>query len=117
MSAAFGPLLAAAATAHPVTDASAPPACPVAVGRTLPALRAADVSLARGDARQANAKLDLALATLGTAFRRRGLLDDTGLKLVLAQTEERKGKLSKAAGIKRRVLESRLRLCGYTPRR
>lgn len=109
-------LLAASAAADARTVASAPSGCSSAIARTVPILQAADVSLARGDSQRANARFDLALSNLGSAYRRRGLLDDSGMKLVLASAEENKGRLTKAAGIKRRVLESRLQLCGYRPK-
>ncbi len=106
-------IVAALSAAVPGADAKANADCRQNVERTLPELRAADAFLLRGSVRQANAKLDLALQRLGTGYRQRGLMDDTGLKLALARSEERKGKLAASARIKRRMLGVRLHLCGY----
>ena len=62
------PLLASGAAADTRMIATAPLGCPSAIERTLPHLRTADVSLARGNTRQANEKLDLALRSLGNSY-------------------------------------------------
>lgn len=52
--------------------------------------------------------LDQGLESLGDIYLHNGLLDDSGMKLVLARSKESQGDLETAAHIMRRVLESRL---------
>ena len=88
--------------------------CQPASGQALELLRKADGALARREARAANANLDAALKTLGSAYRRPTMMDDTGMHLLVAQSHQRQGKLTQAARLKRRVLVERLGLCGAT---
>lgn len=104
-------LIAVSAVAD--TRAPATSACRTAIERALPELRAADVLLVRKEMRAANARLDAGLRTLGNAYHRPGMIDDSGLSLVVALTDERRGRLERAARIKRHLLSERLKLCGH----
>ncbi len=50
------------------------------------------------------------IAALGSSYRSPSVIDDTGMKLVLAEGEEANGRLKVAANVLSRVLESRLAL-------
>lgn len=52
------------------------------------------------------------LLHLGDTYRRDDLLDDTGMKLIVAEDFERKGEMGKASAALRRILEERLILYG-----
>lgn len=86
--------------------------CGAAVQTANAQLHLADRATARRDGRAANAALDAGLAALGNAYASPPTLDDTGMHLVLATVEQRKGRFAKAALLKRRVLMERLQLCG-----
>ncbi len=49
---------------------------------------------------------------VGDTYVMQDLIDDTGMKLTLAQIEEKKGAVSRAATLKYRVLSSRLETYG-----
>ena len=106
--AACGLLVAACsvATAHAMPVAIA---CEAAESRSL--LAAADAAMAKRDFRAGNARLDEALASLGSRYRTSAMIDDTGMHLTLANIQLSKGKLRQAAVLKRRVLAERLELC------
>lgn len=59
---------------------------------------------------QASAFLDKAIANLGTDYASPKFIDDTGMKLTLANAEARSGKLAAAVTIKKRVVEARLEM-------
>ena len=59
---------------------------------------------------QAGAFLDKAIAALGSDYASPKTIDDTGMKLTLANAEARSGKLAVAVTLKKRVLESRLEM-------
>ncbi|WP_431045596.1 hypothetical protein [Roseateles sp. L2-2] len=65
-------------------------------------------ALDRKDVQAASRILDRGLEILGDAYFHDDLIDDTGMSLVLAQSEEKRGRLDVAANIKSRVLGSRL---------
>ena len=59
---------------------------------------------------QAEQFLDKALAALGSDYVSPKTIDDTGMKLTLANAESRSGKRAVAVTIKKRVLEARLEM-------
>lgn len=59
---------------------------------------------------QAGAFLDKAIANLGSDYASPKVIDDTGMKLTLANAEARAGKLAAAVTLKKRVLEARLEM-------
>jgi hypothetical protein len=59
---------------------------------------------------QAGAFLDKAIANLGSDYVSPKTIDDTGMKLTLANAEARAGKLAVAVTLKKRVLEARLEM-------
>ena len=59
---------------------------------------------------QASAFLDKAIATLGSDYVSPKVIDDTGMKLTLANAEARSGKLAVAVTLKKRLLEARLEM-------
>jgi hypothetical protein len=58
----------------------------------------------------ANQFLDKAIANLGSDYVSSKAIDDTGMKLTLANAESRSGRLAAAVTLKKRVLESRLEM-------
>lgn len=100
------------ATAHATPVAAA---CAAAEPRTL--LAAADAAVARRDFRTGNARLDEALASLGSSYRTPAMIDDTGMHLTLANIELRKGRVRQATVLKRRIVAERLNLCAATAAR
>lgn len=69
-------------------------------------------ALDRKDVLGASRVLDRGLEILGDAYFHHEFIDDTGMKLVLAQSEENRGRFEIAANIKIRVLGSRLAAFG-----
>jgi hypothetical protein len=59
---------------------------------------------------QAEQFLDKAIVALGGDYLSPKVIDDTGMKLTLANAEARAGKLAGAVTLKKRVLESRLEM-------
>jgi hypothetical protein len=59
---------------------------------------------------QAEQFLDKAIAALGSDYISPKTIDDTGMKLTLANAEARASKLAVAVTLKKRVLESRLEM-------
>ena len=59
---------------------------------------------------QAEQFLDKALAALGSDYVSPKTIDDTGMKLTLANAESRSGKRAAAVTLKKRVLEARLEM-------
>jgi hypothetical protein len=59
---------------------------------------------------QAEQFLDKALAALGGDYLSPKVIDDTGMKLTLANAEARNGKHAVAVTLKKRVLEARLEM-------
>ena len=59
---------------------------------------------------QAEQFLDKAIAALGSDYVSPKTIDDTGMKLTLANAEARSGKRAAAVTLKKRVLESRLEM-------
>ncbi|WP_394760998.1 hypothetical protein [Phenylobacterium sp.] len=59
---------------------------------------------------QVSTLLKQALDALGSAYVLPGLIDDSGMHLILANEAERKGDLGLANSMRRRILEERLRL-------
>lgn len=72
--------------------------------------QAGETALAAGEVDEALALFDRALAELGDGYRRAGVVDDTGMKLTLAEAEARRGNARTAANLKKAVLEARLAL-------
>lgn len=65
-------------------------------------------ALSQNDFANASRLFDQALQILGGDSLQSNMIDDTGMKLVLAKSEEAKGAVEVAANIKSRVLSSRL---------
>jgi Flp pilus assembly protein TadD len=61
----------------------------------------------RGNFEKANSLLDNALSLIGDSYIRPDVLDDTGLKLALAQAEIQNGDFEKAVALKKSVITSR----------
>lgn len=104
-------LLGAGHAVPPSAASRVPAACATVTDPARTALARADAALARRDARGANRELDAGLARLGGAYSRPDLVDDTGMRLVLARSHERR-QPRRAALDKRGVLAERLALCG-----
>lgn len=73
-------------------------------------LVAADKAVKKEEWAQANTLLKEGLDTLGDLYVSSDIVDDTGMKLVLASAKENEGPLQVAATIRRRVLAARLSL-------
>ena len=58
----------------------------------------------------ANAELKRGLEVMGSRYVSPNVIDDSGMKLVLARVEEQKGDVAKAVAIRRRILGERLEL-------
>lgn len=71
-------------------------------------LQAADQAMARKDWTAALGELERGLALMGDQYASGDTIDDTGMKLVLANAEAKKGNAQNAATLKHRVLASRL---------
>jgi len=71
-------------------------------------LRFGSGSAERQDQKTAGMAYKEGIAVLGDAYRDHNILDDTGMKLVLARSTEAKEGLVRAAPIYQRVLESRI---------
>lgn len=71
-------------------------------------LQAADQAIQRTELKAANDLLKQALEELGDRYARPDTIDESGMRLVLAAAEEKKGELSKAANLRRGVLTRRL---------
>lgn len=66
--------------------------------------------LSAGRAEEAIARLQEGLAALGDRYRTPDLIDDTGMKLLAAEDNQRAGRTPEAAEVMRRVLAARLSL-------
>lgn len=73
-------------------------------------LNTAEQALERQEWPLANVLLKRGLDTLGDRYTTSNTIDDSGMKLVLADAEERKGNLQTSAQIRQSVLASRLSL-------
>lgn len=73
-------------------------------------LVAADKAVEKEEWVLANTLLKKGLDTLGSLYVSPKIVDDSGMKLVLASAEEKKGSFQVAATIRRRVLAARLSL-------
>ena len=82
-----------------------------AVRRTL---AEANRVLTAQDFDRALAMFEKGLADLGTDYATAKTIDDTGMKLILANAEAAKGKPAVAANLKKRVLEARLEMYRQT---
>ncbi len=71
-------------------------------------LESADQAALREDWVEANALLKRGLEMLGSRYVSSGAIDETGMKLVLAEAEEKRGALDNAARMRRRILSERL---------
>ena len=71
-------------------------------------LRTADQALARSDYRRANYSAATAILKIGDRYTDPGMIDDTGLRLSLADWQERQGNLKQAAIIRVRMARTRL---------
>ena len=74
-------------------------------------LKLADKAVERRNFGGADAALDAALRAIGKRYASPTTNDDTGMHLVLADVQRRKGKLKQAITPKRRVLVERMELC------
>ncbi len=77
-------------------------------------LVAADKAVKKEEWALANTLLKEGLDTLGDLYVSSDIVDDTGMKLVLASAKENEGSLQVAATIRRRVLAARLSLLRET---
>ncbi len=93
------------------STASPQPRCQSGFAAASEQLRLADHSVTRRDFPAANRALDAALDKLGHAYAPGGMLDDSGMHLVVASQQERRGKLKDAVEIKRRILTDRMAMC------
>lgn len=75
-------------------------------------VKKAEQAIERQDWSSANALLKQGLDAVGERYAVHNSIDDTGMKLLLADTEEQKGCLQTAAQIRQRILASRLLLLG-----
>jgi hypothetical protein len=73
-------------------------------------LESAEKAIEKQDWPAANVLLQQGLTDLGNRYLTADIIDETGMKLMVAEVEEKKGSLSTAAGIRRGVLSSRLSL-------
>lgn len=73
-------------------------------------LKAAEQAIEKQEWPPANALLKQGLDVLGDRYISNNTIDDSGMKLVLAVADEKKGALQTAAHIRRSVLASRLSL-------
>lgn len=73
-------------------------------------LNTAEQALERQEWPLANVLLKRGLDTLGDRYTASNTIDDSGMKLVLADAEEKKGNLQTSAQIRQSVLASRLSL-------
>lgn len=73
-------------------------------------MRQADAASAKQDWVAANDAWLKGLNTLGDRYASPDAVDDTGMRLVAAEAEERRGNLNTAATIRQRVLQTRLDL-------
>ena len=102
----FGVVLALFATAT-----SAEGRCRSGYAGASAKLQVADRAAARRNFSAANRALDEGLRALGNAYAPPRMMDDSGMHLVVAWDQERKGRLKNAAAIKRRILVDRMSLC------
>lgn len=86
--------------------------CRLVVPAVTAARTAAANALKRGDYPAAIRQLDHGLRTIGDRYIDQDAMDDSAMKLVFAQDEQRKGRLQRAAVIKQRVLAARAAMCG-----
>ena len=70
----------------------------------------ADERIAIRDFEKANSYLKEGLFLLGDSYAVSDILDDTGIKLVLADLDEKKGEIENAVYIRRRMLSARLEI-------
>lgn len=97
-----------------MADPSAPPTfnrCQPRFELATAQLKVADRLIKRHALRSANDRLDSAIATLGGGYANNSTADDTGMKLIVADSFMREGKWKMAVGMKRSMLAARLRLC------
>lgn len=71
-------------------------------------LAAADATMKNKDWEAANRRLLEGLKTLGDRYVLPASIDETGMKLVAAEAEEKNGRLENAAQMRRRILQTRL---------
>lgn len=71
-------------------------------------LRGADHAIELSQWAAANVLLKRGLAEMGDRYARATTIDDSGMKLVLADMEDQKGNPQAASAIRRRVLAERL---------
>lgn len=70
----------------------------------------AEAAMRRHQWPSANLKLKAAIATLGDAYVQDDVADDTGMKLVTADIQEKEGRMSNAVIVRYMVLNARLAL-------
>lgn len=73
-------------------------------------LEQGEQALSRGDLAGANARLDEALAAIGTGYQSDRTIDDTGMQLIAANADAKKGDLAAAAKAKARIVKARLQM-------
>ena len=69
-----------------------------------------DAEIAAQNWEAANKLLKQALAELGDRYTRSDTIDDSGMKLIAAELQEREGRLDNAAHVRRRILAERLEM-------
>ncbi|MCL2716505.1 MAG: hypothetical protein FWD68_18550 [Alphaproteobacteria bacterium] len=70
----------------------------------------ADTEIARRDFENANNTLNAELGELGNRYSDPRVIDDSGMKLIVARDHDRNGRLEDAARIRRNILNIRLHL-------
>jgi hypothetical protein len=78
------------------------------------ALNKGDAFLANGDFVGALESCRLGLKRLGREYTTPVTIDDTGMKLIAAENQEKEGKLGNAASMTCRILRTRIELWGTT---
>jgi len=73
-------------------------------------LEKADAEITAQNWEAANKLLKQALVELGDRYTRSDTIDDSGMKLIAAELQEREGKPDNAAHVRRRILAERLEM-------
>jgi hypothetical protein len=73
-------------------------------------LKAADRAIERQEWSSASGLLKRGLGRLGSSYFSPGTIDDSGMKLLAAEDQERRGHVQNAVRIRHRILSERLRM-------
>jgi hypothetical protein len=75
-------------------------------------LEKADAEIAAQNWEAANKLIKQALAEVGDRYVRSDTIDETGMKLIAADSQEKEGRLDNAVRVRRKMLASRLEMLG-----